>query len=43
MPGLLGIGYAVIAAELGWMLILAYQANVLCGRRADLLWLARHA
>lgn len=43
MPGLLGIGYAVIAAELGWLLILAYQANTLCGRRADLLWLARNA
>lgn len=41
--GLLGIGYAVIAAELTWMLLLANQAQVLCGRRADLLWLARNA
>ena len=41
--GLLGIGYAVIAAELAWMLFLALQAQMLCGRRADLLWLARNA
>jgi O-antigen/teichoic acid export membrane protein len=41
--GLTGIGYAVIAAELTWMLVLATQANSLCGRRADLLWLARNA
>lgn len=39
--GLLGLGYAVIAAELAWMLGLAAQAQSLCGRRADLLWLAR--
>jgi O-antigen/teichoic acid export membrane protein len=41
--GLLGIGYAVIAAELVWMLLLASQAGNLCGRRADLLWLTRHS
>lgn len=41
--GLVGLGLAVIAAELAWMLGLAAQANGLCGRRADLLWLARHA
>ena len=41
--GLPGIGYAVIAAETVWMLILANQAQALCGRRADLLWLARNA
>lgn len=41
--GLLGIGYAAILAELSWMLLLASQANNLCGRRADLLWLARNA
>jgi len=41
--GLLGIGYAVIAAELAWMLFLALQAQMLCGRRADLMWLARNA
>lgn len=41
--GLTGIGYAVISAELAWMLFLAAQANSLCGRRADLLWLARNA
>lgn len=42
MPGLLGIGYAMIAAELSWMLLLANQAQTFCGRRADLLWLARN-
>ncbi|MBL8791844.1 MAG: hypothetical protein JNM45_15235 [Rhizobiales bacterium] len=41
--GLIGIGYAVIAAEVSWVLFLASQANSLCGRRADLLWLARNA
>lgn len=39
--GLIGLGYAVIASELAWMLGLASQAQSLCGRRADLLWLAR--
>lgn len=34
-----GVGYAVIAAEIAWLLGLAAQANSLCGRRADLLWL----
>lgn len=41
--GLIGLGYAVIAAELTWMLGLAAQAQNLCGRRADLLWLARNS
>ena len=35
-----GIGYAVIAAECVWLLGLATQANLLIGRRGDLLWLA---
>ncbi len=34
-----GIGYAVIAAECVWLLGLATQANLLIGRRGDLLWL----
>jgi len=41
--GLIGLGYAVIIAELAWMLGLAAQAGSLCGRRADLLWLTRNA
>ncbi len=36
--GLLGIGYAVIGAELVWCLMLAVQAQALTGARADLLW-----
>jgi O-antigen/teichoic acid export membrane protein len=41
--GMIGLGYAVIAAELTWMLGLASQSQRLCNRRADLLWLARNA
>jgi O-antigen/teichoic acid export membrane protein len=41
--GLLGIGYAVIGAELVWCLMLAVQAQALTGRRADLLWILSHA
>lgn len=37
--GLLGIGYAVIGAELAWSLMLASQAQRLTGRRGDLFWL----
>jgi O-antigen/teichoic acid export membrane protein len=36
--GLIGIGYAVICAELAWSLMLAVQAQTLTGSRADLLW-----
>ena len=36
--GPIGIGYAVVAAELAWMLILAAQASQLCGRRGDIFW-----
>jgi O-antigen/teichoic acid export membrane protein len=41
--GLLGIGYAVIGAELVWCLMLAVQAQTLTGRRADLLWILTHS
>jgi O-antigen/teichoic acid export membrane protein len=41
--GLVGLGYAVIAAECAWLLALATQAQQHCRRRADLLWLARNA
>jgi O-antigen/teichoic acid export membrane protein len=41
--GLIGLGYAAIAAELTWIVALSLQAQSLCGRRADLLWLARNA
>jgi O-antigen/teichoic acid export membrane protein len=37
--GLVGIGFAVIAAELAWSLMLAAQAQNLTGRRGDLFWL----
>ena len=40
--GINGIGYAVILAEISWLLALAAQAQKLCGRRADLLWLAQN-
>lgn len=40
--GLEGLGYAVIAAELTWLLGLAIMAQRLTGRRADLLWLLQH-
>ena len=40
--GFIGMGYAVIAAEIAWQLALAAQAQKLCGRRGDLLWLSRH-
>jgi O-antigen/teichoic acid export membrane protein len=33
-----GLGYAVIAAEVVWLLALAVQSSSLCGRRGDLLW-----
>lgn len=37
--GLLGIGFAVISAELSWSLMLASQAKRLTGRRGDIFWL----
>jgi O-antigen/teichoic acid export membrane protein len=40
--GSIGVGYAVIVSEIAWLLGLAAQANRLCGRRADLLWLITH-
>lgn len=33
-----GIGYAVVVAEIMWLIALALQAQKLCGRRGDLLW-----
>lgn len=39
--GMLGIGYAVIAAELAWSLILGYQAQTLTGSRGDIFWLLK--
>lgn len=36
--GITGVGYAVIIAELVWLLALAVQAQRFCGRRGDLLW-----
>jgi O-antigen/teichoic acid export membrane protein len=36
--GSTGLGYAVIASELVWLIALAVQAHALCGRRGDLLW-----
>jgi O-antigen/teichoic acid export membrane protein len=38
--GLEGLGYAVILAEIAWVLGLATQAQRLCGKRADIAWLA---
>lgn len=40
--GFLGIGYAVIGAELAWLLALAGLSQKLCGRRGDMLWLIRN-
>jgi O-antigen/teichoic acid export membrane protein len=36
--GLLGVGFAVIVAELSWALLLAWQAQSVTGQRADLFW-----
>lgn len=41
--GLMGMGYAAVLAEMAWLMALAAQAQKLCGRRGDLLWLARTA
>ncbi len=40
--GPIGLGYAVVAAEMVWLLALASQASHLCGRRGDLLWVLQH-
>ncbi len=36
--GFNGMGYALIGFELAWMVVLAKQAQHLCGQRGDLLW-----
>lgn len=36
--GFYGMGYALIGFELAWMVVLARQAQDLCGQRGDLLW-----
>ena len=41
--GMQGIGYAVIAAELAWSLMLAAQAQSLTGRRGDIFWVLKHS
>jgi O-antigen/teichoic acid export membrane protein len=40
--GLMGLGYAVIAAEITWALLLAAQAQNLTGQRGDIFWLIGH-
>jgi O-antigen/teichoic acid export membrane protein len=40
--GAIGIGYAVIGAELVWLVALAWQVSSLCGRRGDVLWVLQH-
>jgi O-antigen/teichoic acid export membrane protein len=40
--GLIGIGYGVIAAELTWAFLLAYQSQRLTGARGDVFWLMIH-
>ncbi len=37
--GYIGMGYALIGFELSWLVLLARQAQTLCGQRGDLLWL----
>lgn len=39
--GIIGIGYAVIAAELAWSIVLAVQAQTLTGSRGDIFWLIK--
>jgi O-antigen/teichoic acid export membrane protein len=39
--GPIGIGYAVVGAEIMWLIALALQAQKLCGRRGDLLWVLK--
>jgi O-antigen/teichoic acid export membrane protein len=37
--GMEGMAYALLLAELAWLVLLASQAQSLCGRRADLFWM----
>jgi O-antigen/teichoic acid export membrane protein len=37
--GMEGMAYALLLAELTWLVLLAAQAQSLCGRRADLFWM----
>ncbi len=39
--GMMGIGFAVVAAELSWSIILALQAQRLTGARGDIFWLLK--
>ena len=39
--GLPGVGFAVIAAELSWALIVGSETQKLTGRRGDIFWLLR--
>ena len=39
MFGILGVGLAVIAAELCWGLIIGNETQKLTGRRGDMFWL----
>jgi O-antigen/teichoic acid export membrane protein len=39
--GPIGVGYAVVCAELIWLFALAWQVAQLCGRRGDLLWVLK--
>lgn len=40
--GIMAMGWAVVAAESVWLLLLAGKAQRLVGRRGDLLWLLKH-
>jgi O-antigen/teichoic acid export membrane protein len=40
--GAIGVGYAVIGAELVWLIALAWQVSKHCGRRGDVLWVLQH-
>jgi O-antigen/teichoic acid export membrane protein len=39
--GYFGMGFALIGFEMAWLVLLARQAQSLCGQRGDLLWLAQ--
>ena len=40
--GVLGVGCAVITAELAWAFMVGFQAQQLTGRRGDMFWLLWH-
>ncbi len=42
MFGMEGMAYALLLAELTWLVLLASQAQSLCGRRADLFWMLQN-